>query len=398
MPRTLPWQVNIKGHKSTTSTRNASRKPSSSQASTETELANAPTSTRTPRHTVQTPSPSPPCEPPPVELMKEGLESDNQYIMVEDEFLATAQTFTRHLHHAEYVRRKKGAKLKNANALKDLARSAGLKGTLGADIRKNMESEENAAQHNAALEEFKRVAGRPPVDSEVEDGVGSEEDSDDDPWVGTSLQNLMNQKKHQSLVGLQGIRSASRAAVGFSKTPARSTWERPKSDGDVNEPVSNSGTEVNPHLIDNDETSTCDDDDLDAQSRRPKSVQMASQQSKCTGESTNPVPISLSTTKGAQTASRSNVQEKITASHHLVRPNPEHPRHNPTPPSTRKSKVMTLLDEFDDDKVHVIRKYDMKNKDPIRKRVPSETASNKRHKKDRNSKESHLSEVPTFLL
>ncbi|EEH41991.2 hypothetical protein PAAG_03912 [Paracoccidioides lutzii Pb01] len=396
MPRILPWQVNIKGRKSTTSTRSASRKPSPSQASTETELANAPTSTRTPRHTVQTP-PSPPCEPPPVELMKEGLESDNQYIMVEDEFLATAQTFTRHLHHAEYVRRKKEAKIKNANALKDLARSAGLKGTLSADIRKNMESEENAAQHNAALEEFKRVAGRPPVDSEVEDGVGSEEDSDDDPWVGTSLQNLMNQKKHQSLVGLQGIRSASRAALGFSKTPARSPWERPKSDEYVKDPVSNRGTEVNPHLID-DETSTCDDDDLDAQSRRPESVQMATQQSKCTGESTNSVPISLSIIEGAQTVSRSNVQEKVTASHHLVRPNTEHPRYNPIPPSTRKSKVMTLLDEFDDDKVHVIRKYDMKAKDQTRKRVPSETASNKRHKRDRNSKESHLSEVPTFLL
>lgn len=38
-----------------------------------------------------------------------GLDGDDIYVMVEDEFLATAQTFTQHLHQAEYHRLRKQA-------------------------------------------------------------------------------------------------------------------------------------------------------------------------------------------------------------------------------------------------------------------------------------------------
>jgi hypothetical protein len=39
--------------------------------------------------------------------MKEGIGADDDWMMVEDEFLSTATLFTRHLHHAEYVRLRK---------------------------------------------------------------------------------------------------------------------------------------------------------------------------------------------------------------------------------------------------------------------------------------------------
>ena len=38
--------------------------------------------------------------------MHPGLNADDIYVMVEDEFLATAQLYTQHLHQAEYQRLK----------------------------------------------------------------------------------------------------------------------------------------------------------------------------------------------------------------------------------------------------------------------------------------------------
>ncbi|KAF2495844.1 hypothetical protein BU16DRAFT_526396 [Lophium mytilinum] len=45
--------------------------------------------------------------PPPKEYMKEGVGADDDWMMVEDEFLATATLFTKHLHQAEYARLRK---------------------------------------------------------------------------------------------------------------------------------------------------------------------------------------------------------------------------------------------------------------------------------------------------
>ncbi|KAF2804847.1 uncharacterized protein BDZ99DRAFT_502294 [Mytilinidion resinicola] len=45
--------------------------------------------------------------PPPKEYMKEGIGADDDWMMVEDEFLATATLFTKHLHQAEYARLRK---------------------------------------------------------------------------------------------------------------------------------------------------------------------------------------------------------------------------------------------------------------------------------------------------
>ncbi|EEP75511.1 predicted protein [Uncinocarpus reesii 1704] len=112
-------------------------------------------------------STSPVREPPPEEFMREGLENDEVYIMVEDEFLATAQAFTRHLHYAEYARRKKAAKLANQSA--PPPRPTDGRSKLSDETRKKLEAEKASARQKAALEDLKTAAGRPPVDSEVED-------------------------------------------------------------------------------------------------------------------------------------------------------------------------------------------------------------------------------------
>ncbi|KLJ09624.1 hypothetical protein EMPG_14950 [Blastomyces silverae] len=378
MPRTLPWQVDEKPRKSTTPTASSSKRQSRSTSSTATGLGNVPTPTRGPPQI--------------------GLDNDDQYIMVEDEFLATAQSFTRHLHHAEYVRKKNETKVKNAKAIKALVRPTGVKSNLSAESRKNMESEENSARHKAALSELKRMAGRPPVDSEVEDeGIDSEEDKDDDPWVGTSLQNLMTyQTKHQSLVGLHGIRSTTRAALGFSKAPVGLPEGSCKRGQDEHSP-STRGAKICPHFID-DESTTGDDDDLDAEPRRSKPVQIPTPHPRpATSRSNTYATGSLSTNTRTQSVSRSDPQAGINVSHEPG-DSTSHRRAAFVPPK-RTSKIMSLFDDSDDEKPTKITKNEGNNsKAQVRKRSPSETSSNKRHEKDGKSKKSRLNEVPTFLL
>ncbi|KKZ65465.1 hypothetical protein EMCG_08697 [[Emmonsia] crescens] len=376
MPRKLPWQVDDKPRKSTTPAASSSKRLSKSTSSITTGLDDTPTPARTPRQT----------------------ENDDQYIMVEDEFLATAHAFTRHLHHAEYVRKKNEAKIRNANAIEALVRPTGAQSTLSAESRKNMQSEENSTKQKAALAELKRVASRPLVDSEIEDGdVESEEDKDDDPWVGTSLQNLMtHQTKHQSLVGLHGIKSTTRAALGFSKAPVGLSGGSPTRTQDEHF-TSTRGAEINPHIVD-DETTTDDDDDLDAQPRRSKSVQISTQKPRpATSRSKTCTTVSRSTNAKTQALSRSDPQKNINVSHGSG--DSKSHRHATFAPPKRTSRIMSLFDDSDDEQTTKIQKSGgNNNKDQIRKRSPPETPSNKRHKKDGKSKESRLNEVPTFLL
>ena len=54
--------------------------------------------------------------------MIEGVDNDDKYRMVEDEFLAVAGEFTRHLHAAEYQRLKGLANSHNAEAIQNISR------------------------------------------------------------------------------------------------------------------------------------------------------------------------------------------------------------------------------------------------------------------------------------
>jgi hypothetical protein len=185
--------------------------------------------------------------------MREGLDGDDIYIMVEDEFQAIAQSFTRHLHYAEYKRKTKQAQIDNATKINDLARPTDIRTAMRTETRRKKDAQSMSERHKLALEKMKGPASerRPAVDSEEED-TRMEEDEEDDPWLGTSLQGLMTKSiKSQSLVGLQGIQSTTKAGAGFSK-----------SSGSKSRSLS-SGAKHHPYIIDDDATASGGDDDLD---------------------------------------------------------------------------------------------------------------------------------------
>ncbi|KAI1322905.1 hypothetical protein F5Y16DRAFT_403982 [Xylariaceae sp. FL0255] len=66
---------------------------------------------------------SSPSGPPRERPMIEGLDGDDRYRMVEDELLATARDFTRHLHAAEYKRLQSTSNLKNAQAIGNITKA-----------------------------------------------------------------------------------------------------------------------------------------------------------------------------------------------------------------------------------------------------------------------------------
>ncbi|KAL8931546.1 MAG: hypothetical protein Q9211_006882 [Gyalolechia sp. 1 TL-2023] len=169
----------------------------------------------------RTPSTSPPPAPPSIEYMHEGLSHDDIYIMVEDEFLATAQLFTSHLHHAEYVRLKNAAKARNA-ALSNTARPTDSITAMRVETMKKKQAEARAGKNKSALDEMKANARENiAVNDNHTDEEEEESDAEKAPWVGTSLQGLMapaaRKQNLTSLSGLHRTKSSTRAAKGYSK-------------------------------------------------------------------------------------------------------------------------------------------------------------------------------------
>ena len=206
----------------------------------------------------RTPSTSPPPQPPTEEFMRPGLSADDIYIMVEDEFHSVAQTFTKHLHHAEYIRLRKAAKDRNASTINNTSRPVALNTTMREETRRKKEAEAKEVKIKAALESLKgpkRAKG--PLD---ESDSELEEDRQDDPWQGTQLQRFIHtspKKPLTGLTGLQGVISHTRAAAGYSKPEKRPS--QPTTG--VSKP--------NFAQAAGDSTSDTDDDDLDAPSRLP---------------------------------------------------------------------------------------------------------------------------------
>ncbi|KAE8375585.1 hypothetical protein BDV26DRAFT_11459 [Aspergillus bertholletiae] len=132
--------------------------------------------------------------------------------MVEDEFYAVAQSFTQHLHYAEYVKRKKEVKLQSAAAIQNLARPTDGVTPISDGTKRRDVADALSARQKAGLERIQ--SRRPQVDSEEEN-----EEVEDEMWAGTSLHGLMmSPRKARSLVGMQGIKSSTRAAAGFSQS------------------------------------------------------------------------------------------------------------------------------------------------------------------------------------
>lgn len=169
--------------------------------------------------------------------MRPGLSADDIYIMVDDEFLSTAQLFTSHLHHAEYRRLRKLAAARSSSTASALDQRPTDSITLmRAETLKKKQAEAKAGKNKVALEQMKKDARGGIAVSDHSDDL-DEEDSDADaaPWVGTSLQGLMapdarKKKNLTSLSGLHGIKSSTRAAKGYEmkvdESPVRSRSQR----------------------------------------------------------------------------------------------------------------------------------------------------------------------------
>lgn len=135
--------------------------------------------------------------------MREGYDGDDIFIMVEDEFQTVAQSYTAHLHHAEYKRLVKQAREAAPKALPEPTSP--------------MSKEAKTRLRAAALEKkqkdtLQRVTGRLASEEEEEERVV-------DLWSGTSLAPLManNSQQKRSLVGLEKIASSTKAGLGIAR-------------------------------------------------------------------------------------------------------------------------------------------------------------------------------------
>jgi hypothetical protein len=152
-------------------------------------------------------SSSPPPGPPEEVYMREGLDDDDIYMQVEDEFLTTASLFTRHLHHAEYKRQKQLARTKNEGRMQSITRPVDGRTALSTESRKKLEG--SKLQHN----------GRIAVTNIYGDGKDASDEDEDDPWLrDPRLAGLMVRKqKSAPLAKITGVQSTSRAAMGYSQ-------------------------------------------------------------------------------------------------------------------------------------------------------------------------------------
>lgn len=196
--------------------------------------------------------------------MVEGMDDDDKYRMVEDEFLAIAQRFTVHLHAAEYKRQQKMAKTRNAETINSISRP--VTGKMPDQTKRKVEAVVRAKAQKTIIENLvgKKVGG-----TELSD------DSDDDdglPYVGTSLHGLMDSPSRKA-ASLKKISTAAttRAAAGY-KQPAQPKSGVRRSLGSPQPRGTAKPSRPDEVLDDNATESSADDDDLDA---APKPSQLA---------------------------------------------------------------------------------------------------------------------------
>ncbi|KAI9827234.1 MAG: hypothetical protein M1832_005372 [Thelocarpon impressellum] len=224
----------------------------------------------------RTPSTSPPPAPPEEEFIRDGMDADDKYIMVEDEFLATAKTFTQHLHHAEYIRLKNLARTRNSSAAKSIARPVDSLTDMRQDLKMQKLANAASTKQKAALQNLMDPMA---VGALGQWELDEDDDREDDPWVGTSLQNLMTTPKRaqQSLAGIAGTRSGTRAAADFHKVPGQ---DKSASHLDLRAPPTARPTEPL-QGADDMETEDEGDDDLDVPIRpKPRPANAAEKQSR----------------------------------------------------------------------------------------------------------------------
>ncbi|KIW81943.1 hypothetical protein Z517_04969 [Fonsecaea pedrosoi CBS 271.37] len=140
--------------------------------------------------------------------MREGYDGDDIYIMVEDEFQTVAQSYTAHLHHAEYRRLIKQAREAAPKPLPEPT------SPMSERTKRRLKS---VALQNKQKKTLRRVLRDPTL--EDEENEDNEDKIVDDLWTGTSLAPLMasGSQQKKSLVGLEGISSSTKAGMGLAR-------------------------------------------------------------------------------------------------------------------------------------------------------------------------------------
>ncbi|KKK21283.1 hypothetical protein ARAM_001281 [Aspergillus rambellii] len=288
--------------------------------------------------------------------------------MVEDEFYTVAQSFTRHLHYAEYVRRKKEAKVQNAGALEDIVlRPTDGVSSMSEGLKRKYQAEEISARQKAGIEQIERE--KRALDESGLDGVDDKdaEEEQHESWAGTSLYDLMfSPRKARLLVGMRGVKSSTRAAAGFAKAGggrSSSPLEREKREEALPE-----------------ETTTDDeDDDLDGGGNVSPTVVYRRNGRPSTNSNTS------SSSAGALISRSVENREK------KLRPtNTER-----AGPNTVKSERRIIFDDFDE--LPELRKSNIQLQS---QQFTPQPKTKRKHSKDNNTgaKKSRLNEVPTFLI
>ncbi|KAL2808986.1 hypothetical protein BJX63DRAFT_374821 [Aspergillus granulosus] len=409
MPRTLPWLTGVVKARNlstpeiqrTSNRRVKDETPTKKQASTS-------------RRDFFRSSPSPPSSPahrcPSEEFLKEGLDKDDIYIMVEDEFYAVAQSFTQHLHYAEYIRRGREAKLQNATRIQDIARPTDGVTPMSETLKKKYAAEELRARQKDGVERLDGNSARDDNDDGKE-ALGDDIE-EENSWAGTHLQDLMlSPRRVRSLVGLQGIRSSTRAAAGFGQALG------PSGRGVENvDQVEKARKEPSlPDETTNDE----DDDDLDAIVSRP--VPTAPRPSRAAPRphpamsatdclSSTPVPRpSFGTVRSTDDTKRKpqalqfeNKAVTTTQPKRKLRfedfdgftTTPEVLRSENNSSTTTKAKKPLIFDDFDEHPALHKPNVQLQGRQP----GFANTKKIKHKDKDAGSKKSRLNEVPTFII
>lgn len=155
--------------------------------------------------------------------MIEGVEHDDKYRMVEDEFLTVAGDFTKHLHAAEYQRLKSLAKSQNAETIQSISRP--VTGEMADLVKRRHTALDTAARQKRALRKLAKSD---------DDGLASHEN--------TSLQGLMDspRKKRAPLQSLSSFTSTSPTRPRHSGKPepdAQMIYDSDEEDGDLADPV-----------------------------------------------------------------------------------------------------------------------------------------------------------------
>ncbi|KAI1099348.1 hypothetical protein F4804DRAFT_85799 [Jackrogersella minutella] len=185
------------------------------------------------------PSTSPPPEPLPESYMIDGLEHDDMYRMVEDEFLSTARQFTAHLHAVEYHRLKAASKSQNADTIRNISRP--VVGRMTDLVKKKQRA----------------AVGKAMANKDQDDDIESRED---DSWQSASLYGLMEKPRQQAmrLDNLTKVTGTTRAAAGFSTARPLSSFATPRP---MPSKFPSSKSTTKPTLKESSETEDDDDDD-----------------------------------------------------------------------------------------------------------------------------------------